>query len=180
MAWPPAPQGSPPWDGPHRSPLLDARKGVGSALGAGSQGTLGWTSPSLTLPTHCPQGALWPRRTPGSRSLSPPGRQEGQQQAHHPQPSPPPSSLPSAEPVGSAPRGHLPRRLASQEAFCHGAGSNSGLKGHMSPRFSWWEAPARAWVTAGGLGSLWKQEPQVLSCGGRVHGGGVFMTSVGS
>lgn len=78
------------------------------------------------------------------------------------------------------PQGAPPEGARFSGGVCRGAGSSSGLKGHVSPRFSWWEATARGGVTAGGLGSLCKQEPQVLSGGGRVHGGGVLMTLVGS
>lgn len=152
---------------------------MGSALGSGSQGTLRWTSPPLTLPAYCPRGTLWPRRTPGSRSPSPPERQEGPQQAHHPWPSAPPASLPFAEPVGSTTRGAPPKGAHFSGGVCRGEGSSSGLKGHLSPQCSWWEAPARGRVTAWGLGSLWKQEARVLSGRGRVNGGGGLMTLVG-
>ena len=111
-------------------PSLDARKGVGSALGSGSQGTLRWTPPPLTLPVYCPRGTLWPRRTPGGRSPSPPERQEGPQQAHHPWPSAPPASLPFAEPEGCATKGAPPKGAHFSGGVCRGKGSSSGLKGH--------------------------------------------------
>lgn len=111
---------------------LDARKGMGSALRSGSQGTLKWTPPPLTLTAYCPWGTLRPRRTPGNRSMSPPGRQEGPQQVHHPRLSAPPASLSFAEPVGSATREAPPKGAHFSGGIFRGEGSSSGLKGHLS------------------------------------------------